>query len=151
MITENWSRHLRGYRQWEGEDRKTRWHRFGCGNFSVSAGASRIEKRVANTKELPGLDRTDDIKKGAAQLLKFSRFKFDCKAGNLRAVLIGNTYAETHADDYIDPLLRLHITRADDGASRAEWIFDAVIGLTINRFNAEDLADLFAFERLLVR
>ncbi|MDA1132923.1 MAG: hypothetical protein O2905_06835 [Proteobacteria bacterium] len=104
---------------------------------------------MANTKELPGLDRTDDIKKGAAQVLKFSRFKFDCRKGALRAALIGNTYAETHAGDYIDPLVRLHVTRADQADSRAEWIFDAVIGLTLNRFNAEELAHLFAFETLL--
>lgn len=148
-IIENWALHLKGYRQWDGEPRQTRWHRFGCGNFSIGVGPTRIEKRVANTKELPGLDRTDDIKKGAAQLIKFSRFKFDCPKGALRAVLMGNTYAETHADDYIEPLVRLHITRADEADSRAEWIFDAVIGLTVNRFNAPDLADVFAFERLL--
>ena len=49
-----------------------------------------MEKRVANTKELPGLDRTDDIKKGSTQLLLMSRLKFGCAKRALKTVLLGN-------------------------------------------------------------
>lgn len=143
MFLDNWKRHLRGYRQWEAEPRETRWHRFGCGNFSALENGLRVEKRVANTKELPGLDRTDDIKKGAAQLLKFSRYKFECKKRAIRCVLMGNTYAETHAENYIDPLLDLKIVRSSDEAGRQEWIFDAVFSLTQNHFNSDDIRTMF--------
>jgi hypothetical protein len=120
VVIDNWFKHLAGYRMWEGEPPATRWHRFGCGNFAANdERGQRIEKRVANTKELPGLDRTDDIKKGAAQLIKFSRFKFDCQAEALRAILLGNTYAETHADDYIDPCCALKLADRTTPALKA--------------------------------
>lgn len=147
-VVSNWVTHLNGYRQWDGESRNTRWHRFGCGNFSAIEDNARIEKRVANTKELPGLDRTDDIKKGAAQLLKFSRFKFDCKKHAIRCVLAGNTYAETHYEHYIEPLVNLKIKKADDVLDREEWIFDALVGLTKNILNSLDMEDFFSPEKL---
>jgi len=146
-IVDNWKRHLAGYRQWDGEARETRWHRFGCGNFAVLEGGVRIEKRVANTKELPGLDRTDDIKKGAAQLIKFSRFKFDCEKHAISCVLAGNTFAETHADHYIKPIINLKIKQANDPLNREEWIFDAVIGLTANVVNNPDAGRFFELDK----
>jgi len=143
---DNWSRHIFGYRKWEGEDPQTRWLRFGCGNFSVVENGARVEKRVANTKELPGLDRTDDIKKGAAQLLKFARFKFECPEDKIACILAGNTWAETHDEHYVEPMLRLKIRRGDVPDSREEWIFDAVLGLTRNEFNREELRKYFSLE-----
>jgi hypothetical protein len=148
LVIKNWSEHLSGYRQWDGEARATRWHRFGCGNFSVVEDGVRVEKRVANTKELPGLDRTDDIKKGAAQILKFSRFKFDCRMRAIRCVLMGNTHSETHAADYIDPLLKLKILHSEDTSKREEWLFDAVVGLTRNDFNNTQMRTLFNLDLL---
>lgn len=127
-----------------------RWHRFGCGNFAhVEPGGLRVEKRVANTKELPGLDRTDDIKKGAAQVLKYSRLKFECGRRALRSVLLGNTHALSHHEDYVEPIINLKVLADGADPNRAEWIFDAMVGLTKNTFNDPGLANLFAFERLL--
>jgi hypothetical protein len=147
-MIQNWNLHLAGYRQWDNEPAVTRWHRFGCGNFSAREEGIRIEKRVANTKELPGLDRTDDIKKGAAQLLKFSRFKFDCQKKLIRCVLAGNMYAETHAEDYVDPLKNLMIKRGDVEDDISTYIFDGIIGLTQNHFNSRSIRDLFNFSVL---
>ena len=143
---ENWSRHIFGNRKWEGEDPQTRWVRFGCGNFSVVEDQARVEKRVANTKELPGLDRTDDIKKGAAQLLKFARLKFECPEDRIACILAGNTWAETHDEHYVEPMLRLKIRRGDVQDSGEEWIFDAVLGLTRNEFNREELREYFSLD-----
>lgn len=147
-VLRNWKTQCDAYFV-QGEPNHLRWHRFGCGNFAVVEEGVRVEKRVANTKELPGLDRTDDIKKGAAQVLKYSRFKFDCAKRALRSVLLGNTHALSHHDDYVEPILNLKVLANGADAARAEWIFDAMIGLTRNKFNDPGLAELFAFERLL--
>jgi len=149
VIIDNWTQHAEAYTRWKDEPDRLRWHRFGCGNFTTTEGGGRVEKRVANTKELPGLDRTDDIKKGAAQVLKYSRLKFQCQRRALRAVLLGNTHAMTHHDDYVSPLLPLKVLDSNGPPDRTEWIFDAMIGLTWNHFNAADLAAVFAFESLL--
>ncbi len=150
-IVRNWVIQAKAYEeQWGSEPDHLRWHRFGCGNFQATeADGTRVEKRVANTKELPGLDRTDDIKKGAAQVLKYSRLKFQCKKGALRAVLLGNTHALTHHEDYVAPILHLKVLNAEDESCKAEWIFDAMVGLTRNHFNVPELAKLFSFDELL--
>jgi len=148
-IASNWAEHATAYTQWTNEPDRLRWHRFGCGNFHTVEDGQNVEKRVANTKELPGLDRTDDIKKGAAQVLKYSRLKFECEQRALRAVLLGNTHALTHHEDYVSPMLHLKVVEDGRDLNRAEWIFDAMIGLTKNHFNATDLTRIFAFERLL--
>ncbi|WP_159444508.1 hypothetical protein [Paraburkholderia ribeironis] len=149
-IIDNWSQHASAYATWKDEPDRLRWHRFGCGNFNTDdIDGTRVEKRVANTKELPGLDRTDDIKKGAAQVLRYSRLKFLCEKRSLHSVLMGNTDALTHHDDYVSPLLHLKVIDSQGAPERTEWIFDAMIGLTHNHFNASKLGEIFAFERLL--
>jgi hypothetical protein len=145
----NWKRQKDVYFQ-PGEPNHLRWHRFGSGNFATTeSDGQRVEKRVANTKELPGLDRTDDIKKGAAQVLKYSRLKFECTNRALRAVLLGNTHALSHHADYVEPIIKLKVLAHGADPLRAEWIFDAMVGLTQNTFNDPALSELFAFERLL--
>lgn len=148
-ILRNWKLQCDAYFT-PGEPNNLRWHRFGCGNFNVvEPSGLRVEKRVANTKELPGLDRTDDIKKGAAQVLKYSRLKFDCNRRALRAVLLGNTHALSHHDDYVAPIINLKVLADGADPARAEWIFDAMVGLTRNTFNDPALANVFAFEKML--
>ena len=133
QIEEAWYQHLEAYRRWTAEPDRLRWLRFGCGNFHIQENGLTVEKRVANTKELPGLDRTDDIKKGTTQLLMFSRLKFGCAQHALKAVLLGNTYSETHAADYLGPLSGLRLIDRDD--EKKEFIFDGIIGLTQNVIN----------------
>lgn len=141
-IEEAWLQHLAAYRQWRDEPAKLRWVRFGCGNFHVVEDDVRVEKRVANTKELPGLDRTDDIKKGATQLLLFSRLKFGCEKRALKSVLFGNTYAETHVRDYLGPISGVRVVNQED--TRKEFIFDAIVGFTENLLNDSSLAALLS-------
>lgn len=151
VLSRAWRRHLTSYRTWVGEGRETRWTRFGCGNFMGEYEGRRVEYRVANTKELPGLDRTDDIKKGTAQLLKFARFKFDCRRESLMTILLGNMYAETHAEDYADPLSTLRVSSSGDEYLNSTWIFDALIGFTKDVINNERLAPIFDYELAIDR
>lgn len=137
-----WYLHLEAYRKWTNEPDYLRWVRFGCGNFRQKEDGVAVEKRVANTKELPGLDRTDDIKKGATQMLLFSRFKSGCKTHALRSALIGNTYAETHENDYLAKLAHLRLSEPNGGAS--EFIFDVILGLTKNVINTDKLDAIIA-------
>lgn len=146
-IIRGWRKHLEAYRAWRKEPDNLRWHRFGCGNFSVGLGAERVERRVANTKELPGLDRTDDIKKGASQVLLFSRFKLGCEKQALKSALLGNVYAETHGTDYLDRLSTMQVT--GQAYNRTEWIFDLILGLTRNVFNDLDLENIFGTKNVI--
>lgn len=148
-VVSGWRRHLDAYRVWKNEPDELRWHRFGCGNFGDREGTLRIERRVANTKELPGLDRTDDIKKGTSQVLLFSRFKLNCQRSALKSALLSNLYAETHGTDYADPLSRLQVKTPD--ASRYEWVFDMLLGLSRNVFNDALLEAIFDTEKVIQR
>lgn len=143
MVLANWQSHLEAYRKWKGEPDQLRWHRFGCGNFSDDEEGNRVEKRVANTKELPGLDRTDDIKKGSAQLLIFGRFKFDCLKDRLRTMLIGNLWGETHGLDYLDPISHLRVSRSGANESDHRWLVDSIIGFSNNHVNDATIRHLF--------
>lgn len=148
-IVIGWRRHLDAYRTWTNEPDQLRWHRFGCGNFSTRENGVRIERRVANTKELPGLDRTDDIKKGASQVLLFSRFKQGCKKEALKSSLLGNVYAETHGANYLDRLANMRVTA--EGYQRLEWIFDMILGLSRNIFNDPILEETFDVKSVIIR
>jgi len=145
LIEAAWYEHLEAYRTWTREPDRLRWLRFGCGNFRTEEDGIVVEKRVANTKELPGLDRTDDIKKGSAQLLLFTRLKFGCAKSALKGVLLGNTYAETHETEYLGPLSSIRLVDED---ARTEFIFDAILGLTRNLINDQLLYRTLDGERI---
>lgn len=163
-IFKGWIRHHDVYKLWKNEPDDLRWHRFGCGNFGATVPSpitedsmlTKVEMRVGNTKELPGLDRTDDIKKGTTQLILFSRLKFKCSKNALKTMLLGNLYAETHHDDYFDPIYSLMILdnreKSDDLSeigSKSRWIFDAIIGFSDERINDTELASAFDYKNLM--
>lgn len=82
-------------------------------------------------------------KKGAAQLLEFSRSKFDCTECAINCVLMGNVYSETPAENDLEPPINLKIVRDHDLNRREEWIFDAVVGLARKDINNPDLNAFF--------
>lgn len=87
-----WTRLFDGYRQrWrENRDSNLRWLTFGCGGD------------VDDSKNAPGLDRTDDIKKGIYQLLKLGeKFRNCCKAGAIRIGLVSNLPPVRHYTEYL--------------------------------------------------
>jgi hypothetical protein len=78
---------IRGER---GKIDNRRWLTCGCGG------------RVDDSKNAPGMDRTDDIKKGTYQVLKFGTYyKEKCPRRILRAILVSN-FMSLHAfDEYL--------------------------------------------------
>lgn len=141
-IVTAWHRHLVGYRLFNVEDPSTRWHRFGCGNIAnPSAGPGEpTELRVGNTKNLPGIDRTDDIKKGAAQVMLFARLKPGCQKEAVKTVLFGNLFAETHHEHYVRPIASLRLGWPGE---RPVWLFDGIVALSRNILNDASLEAFF--------
>lgn len=97
--------------------------------------------RIDNTKTLPGIDRTDDIKKGLAQVLLFARLKRGCRANAVKTALFGNLYAETHHEHYVKPLASARLLWSDD--SEPQWLFDAIIALSRNIINDAAMETMF--------
>jgi hypothetical protein len=140
MLFEAWRRQLVGYRLFNSEDPLTRWHRFGCGNIESRDADGAVQLRVDNTKTLPGLDRTDDIKKGLAQVILFGRLKRGCTIRAIKTVLFGNLYAETHHQHYVRPIADAQLVWGDE---EPLWLFDALIALSRNIINDSDVERLF--------
>jgi hypothetical protein len=91
-IIKAWRQIYEGYeRKWnqDGDDR-LRWLTFGCG------------KPVDDSKNSPGIDRTDDIKKGVYQMLKLGEhFAARCAKQAIKIVLLSNIHAVRHHHDYL--------------------------------------------------
>lgn len=136
-----WTRHLVGYVKFNAEPASTRWLRFGCGNLETGAGTERLQLRVDNTKSLPGIDRTDDIKKGVAQVMLFDRLKKGCAKDAIKTVLFGNLYAETHHEHYLKPLASLQLSWPNHGNV---WLFDAIIAMSRNIINDRQIEAVFS-------
>ncbi len=80
VILEAWKEVYDGYvSEWAGSAARNRWMTAGCGG------------KVDDSKNLPGLDRTDDIKKGTYQVLKYgTSYKEPCTKRLVRALLVSN-------------------------------------------------------------
>ena len=69
----------------------------GCG------GKSKI--KISDSKNAPGIDRTDDIKKGTYQLLKYGAYYAEkCERRLVRSILVGNMHAVIHQQQYVTEL-----------------------------------------------
>jgi|GEM_PF-4129588 len=112
---------------------KTTWVR-----FLAFGGGAYNGQNIDDSKNRPGLDRTDDIKKGTYQVIRYgANYSAKCKESQVKSVLVGNIYAETHRD-YFDDILGVKWTL--DGKKYFN-LFDAIIGLTDNKFNDEYLKE----------
>ncbi len=138
-VLDAWSAHLLGYRRFNAEGPGTRWHRFGCGNVETVLDGRRIQLRVDNTKSLPGIDRTDDIKKGIAQVMLFDRLKKGCRKDAVKTGLFGNLFAETHHEHYLKPLASV---RLEWPGRDPVWLFDAIVALSRNIINDSSVGTL---------
>lgn len=77
-----------------------RWLLCGCGG------------KVDDSKNAPGIDRTDDIKKGTYQVLKFGAYYKDkCPRRKFRAVLASNFFAHRKFSHYLAEMQDLLWTR----------------------------------------
>ncbi len=131
-----------------------RWLLCGCGGG------------IDDSKNAPGLDRSDDIKKGTYQMLKFgTSYKAKCAKGSLRAALLSNFMAVRGYDRYFAELEDVLWTkekysvvldepdeRQDIRAFRTDGIFnlyDAVITLTTSVFRDEDIRHLASLDQFM--
>lgn len=153
-VIQFWQRLYHAYRRkWmqKGDD-SLRWLTFGCGG------------QVDDSKNLPGLDRTDDIKKGVYQVLKLGEhFAKQCAKKAVKIVLCGNIHAARHHKDYLSGLedvtwtYEQHLVDSGD----PDWkkvrvadlvrLYDAVITLTQPHFRDHSLQQGFGLEALLTQ
>lgn len=153
-IVQAWQRIYEGYEhKWERQgDGCLRWLTFGCGG------------KVDDSKNSPGIDRTDDIKKGVYQMLKLGEhFVARCAKQAIKVVLLANVHAVRHHSDYLSGLEGMIWTdekrlvetgdpdwrkvRVDDLIR----LYDAAITFTKPHFRDPQLEAGFGRERSLAR
>lgn len=153
-IIRAWQRFYEGYeRKWgqDGDDR-LRWLTFGCGG------------QVDDSKNSPGIDRTDDIKKGIYQTIKLGEhFVSRCAKRAIKVVLLSNVHAVRHHNDYlsgIEDMIWTHenlLLETDDPDWRKVRVddlirlYDAAIAFTKPHFRDSQLAADFGLDVLLSR
>ncbi|GIV15168.1 MAG: hypothetical protein KatS3mg022_0603 [Armatimonadota bacterium] len=153
-VIQFWRRLYHAYRhKWaQSDDDSLRWLTFGCGG------------QVDDSKNLPGIDRTDDIKKGVYQVLKLGEhFAKRCAKKAVKIVLCGNIHAARHHQDYLSGLEDItwtyeqHLMDAGDPdwkkvrAADLVRLYDAVFTFTQPHFRDRSLSDGFGLEALLDR
>lgn len=153
-IIEAWRQLHEGYEcKWSRDkDARLRWLTFGCGGG------------VDDSKNNPGIDRTDDIKKGIYQMLKLGEhFAGRCKRGAIQVVLLANVHAVRHHNDYLlgfDDMVWTHeqslVTMEDPNWRKVRVddllnLYDAAIAFTKPHFRDPRLAAGFGLDVLLAR
>jgi hypothetical protein len=153
-IVKGWRQLYEGYeRKWQQDgDNRLRWLTFGCGG------------QVDDSKNSPGIDRTDDIKKGIYQMLKLGEhFASRCTKGAIKVVLLANVHAVRHHTDYLSGLedviwtrenLLLEMDEPDWRKVRVDdliQLYDAAITFTKPHFRDSKLSEVFGLDALLAR
>ena len=142
----------RGGRRKDVDNRK--WLMCGCGST------------VDDSKNAPGMDRTDDVKKGTYQVLKFGTYyKEKCPRRILRAVLVSNFMPLHKFDRYLSEMqnvlwtkekysvaLGKDIVSDDVVAFRSDSVFnlyDALLCLTRSIYRDEHLREISNLDRFV--
>lgn len=113
---------------------------------------------IDSNKTKPGLGRTDDMKKGTYQVLKYGAYYKDlCKRRALYSALVANLDPVNLWAEYLERLLDVrwtkerYVTRAADhfrvSADRLYYLFEAIVALNKPVFNEPALHDAFNFDR----
>ncbi|GAK61022.1 hypothetical protein U27_00920 [Candidatus Vecturithrix granuli] len=130
-----------------------RWLLCGCGG------------KVDDSKNAPGMDRTDDIKKGLYQVLKFGAYyKDQCPLRRLRAVLSSNFFPHRKFDHYLKDMHDVLLTRERysitlRGKNDKEkiafhkhnlfYLYDALLCFTRSLYNDQHLQDITSLENFM--
>jgi hypothetical protein len=153
-IINAWRQLYEGYeRKWgQDGDNRLRWLTFGCGG------------QVDDSKNSPGIDRTDDIKKGIYQMLKLGEhFAARCVKGAIKVVLLANVHAVRHHNDYLsglEDMIWTHenmLLETDDPDWRKVRVddlirlYDAAIAFTKPHFRDLQLSAGFGLDALFAR
>jgi hypothetical protein len=137
-----------GYASRWKENEHLRWFTCGCGSG------------VDDSKNAPGLDRTDDIKKGVYQMLKVAeKYSRGCKEKRIRVALVSNMHPVMHYDEYLKGFEDALWTRETDIQGRTGQtvsvdsdkllpFYDMLFTLTQSWFRDERLQQAFSVETL---
>jgi hypothetical protein len=147
-VGDTWARMYVGYASRWRENGQLRWFTCGCG------------LPVDDTKNAPGLDRTDDIKKGVYQMLKVAeKYGRGCRERRVRVALLSNMHPVAHYDEYLKGFEDALWTRESDILGRTGQtvsvdsdnlfpFYDMLFTLTQSWFRDERLKQAFSAETL---
>lgn len=116
---------------------------------------------IDSNKTKAGLGRTDDLKKGTYQLIKYGAYyRQACKQKSYVGGLCANLDPMFHSKLYLDELAAIRWFRPNDLTSdgsetlthvpiaSTNYLYDAIFTFNNPRINNEDLRDLFSLERV---
>jgi len=147
-VRDTWARMYAGYASRWKENGHLRWFTCGCGSG------------VDDSKNAPGLDRTDDIKKGVYQMLKVAeKYGRGCRERRVRVALLSNMHPVAHYDEYLKGFEDALWTRESDIQGRTGQtvsvdsddllpFYDMLFTLTQSWFRDERLKQAFSVETL---
>ena len=147
-VRNTWAQMYAGYASRWRENGQLRWLTCGCG------------LPVDDTKNAPGLDRTDDIKKGVYQMLKVAeKYGRGCRERRVRVALLSNMHPVAHYDEYLKGFEDALWTRESDILGRTGQtvsvdsdnlfpFYDMLFTLTQSWFRDEQLKQAFSAETL---
>ncbi|MGQ9902111.1 MAG: hypothetical protein ACUVR1_07855 [Fimbriimonadales bacterium] len=145
-----WASMYAGYTSRWRVNSDLRWLTCGCGGS------------VDDSKNAPGLDRTDDIKKGIYQMLKISaKYSRGCQERRIRTALLSNMHPVTHYEEYLRDFEDALWTRGKDIQERSGQtvlvegnnllpFYDMLLTLTRSWFRDERLEQAFSLRTLLL-
>jgi hypothetical protein len=147
-VRDSWARMYAGYASRWKENGHLRWFTCGCGSG------------VDDSKNAPGLDRTDDIKKGVYQMLKLAeKYSRVCQEKRIRVALVSNMHPIAHYDEYLKGFEDALWTREADIQGHTDRVvfidsdnllpfYDMLFTLTKSWFRDERLRQAFSVETL---
>lgn len=146
-----WYRLMDGYASRWKVNSHLQWFTCGCG------------KPVDDSKNAPGLDRTDDIKKGLYQAIKLTEsYRMKCVEQRVRVGIVSNIHPVRHYPDYLrgfEDALWTHESRLEsDTVDQELWrrvrrsdlspFYDMLFTFTQSWFRDPNLEKAFSIERL---
>lgn len=147
-VSNTWAKMYVGYTSRWKENAQLRWFTCGCGGS------------VDDSKNAPGIDRTDDIKKGIYQMLQIAeKYRRGCREKRLRVALLSNMHPVVHYEEYLksfEDALWTHETDIQERVGRVVSLnsddlfpfYDMLFTLTQSWFREERLEQAFSLQTL---
>lgn len=121
------------YRLWKG------LHKDDSAYFRVQGLKAGVGHKIDDSKNQPGIERTDDFKKALAQAMMFSLFRPSCKGFSIYSGIFSNVYPKGERGLLLERLSKQHLA-----VNTERWpIVSAIIGLTQNVYTEPKVKKLF--------
>lgn len=126
--------------------------------FLIHGCGSRNQINISDSKNASGLDRTDDIKKGTYQVLKYGAYYgLASERRNVKTALLSNVHTVVHFEEYLKELENIVWTKenllSNTSPDKVQaykkdifYLYDGIVCFTKNFFNNDILARLFDWE-----